>query len=141
MSLPDVPSPALSTTPDLSLLPTQASRDSAPAPRFAELGLPPRLVERLSRDGLTTTFPIQSATIPDALAGRDVLGRGQTGSGKTFAFGLPTLTRLAAGDRALALRPGGRLYRGWAVRADGAGNVGAGSVLQSGAGGRAKVCG
>jgi superfamily II DNA/RNA helicase len=103
---PDVPSPALSTTPDLSLLPTQASRDGASAPRFAELGLPPRLVERLSRDGLTTTFPIQSATIPDALAGRDVLGRGQTGSGKTLAFGLPLLSRLA-GRRSDARHPRG----------------------------------
>jgi len=72
---------------------------------FAALGLPAPLVERLARDGITTPFPIQTATIPDALAGRDVLGRGQTGSGKTFAFGLPTLTRLAAGDRALARRP------------------------------------
>jgi superfamily II DNA/RNA helicase len=72
---------------------------------FAPLGLPAALVERLVRDGITTPFPIQTATIPDALAGRDVLGRGQTGSGKTFAFGLPTLARLAAGDRALARRP------------------------------------
>ena len=72
---------------------------------FAALGLPAALVERLARDGITTPFPIQTATIPDALAGRDVLGRGQTGSGKTFAFGLPTLIRLAAGDRALSRRP------------------------------------
>ena len=72
---------------------------------FAAIGLPAPIVERLARDGITTPFPIQTATIPDALAGRDVLGRGQTGSGKTFAFGLPTLARLAAGDRALARRP------------------------------------
>jgi len=72
---------------------------------FAALGLPAPLVERLAREGITEPFPIQTATIPDALTGRDVLGRGQTGSGKTFAFGLPTLTRLAAGDRALARRP------------------------------------
>jgi superfamily II DNA/RNA helicase len=77
----------------------------APDNGFAGLGLPAPLVERLAREGITTPFPIQTATIPDALAGRDVLGRGQTGSGKTFAFGLPTLTRLAAGDRALARRP------------------------------------
>jgi superfamily II DNA/RNA helicase len=76
------------------------------APKFADLGLPSRLVERLSRDGLTTTFPIQSATIPDALAGRDVLGRGQTGSGKTLAFGLPLLARLGGG-RSEARRPRG----------------------------------
>ncbi|HEY0616773.1 MAG TPA: DEAD/DEAH box helicase [Kribbella sp.] len=64
---------------------------------FAELGLSPRLVQRMARDGITTPFPIQEATIPDALAGRDVLGRGQTGSGKTLGFGLPTLMRLAGG--------------------------------------------
>jgi superfamily II DNA/RNA helicase len=64
---------------------------------FAALGLSPRLVQRMARDGITTPFPIQEATIPDALAGRDVLGRGQTGSGKTLGFGLPTLMRLAGG--------------------------------------------
>ena len=80
---------------------TKASRASVTGPvevaednGFAALGLPERLVERLAREGITTPFPIQVATIPDALAGRDVLGRGQTGSGKTLAFGLPTLTRL-----------------------------------------------
>ncbi len=71
--------------------PVQVSEDNA----FAALGLPERLVERLAREGITEPFPIQAATIPDALAGRDVLGRGQTGSGKTLAFGLPILTRLA----------------------------------------------
>ncbi len=45
--------------------------------------------------GITSPFPIQSATIPDALAGRDVLGRGRTGSGKTLGFGLPMITTLA----------------------------------------------
>ncbi|MFF1816983.1 DEAD/DEAH box helicase [Kribbella sp. NPDC058245] len=65
--------------------------------KFAALGLAPRLVQRLARDGITAPFPIQEATIPDALAGRDVLGRGQTGSGKTLGFGLPTLMRLAGG--------------------------------------------
>jgi len=73
---------------------------------FAALELPHVLVERLARDGITTPFPIQDATIPDALAGRDVLGRGQTGSGKTLAFGLPTLTRLlASGTARQARRP------------------------------------
>jgi superfamily II DNA/RNA helicase len=67
---------------------------------FTALGLPERLVERLARDGITSPFPIQAATVPDALAGRDVLGRGQTGSGKTLAFGLPMLTRLAGGRSA-----------------------------------------
>jgi superfamily II DNA/RNA helicase len=65
--------------------------------QFAALGLEPRLVQRLARDGITAPFPIQAATIPDALAGKDVLGRGQTGSGKTLGFGLPTLMRLAGG--------------------------------------------
>ncbi|TDW19199.1 DEAD/DEAH box helicase [Kribbella kalugense] len=65
--------------------------------QFAALGIAPRLVQRLARDGITAPFPIQTATIPDALAGRDVLGRGQTGSGKTLGFGLPTLMRLSGG--------------------------------------------
>ena len=73
----------------------QPTRDNG----FAELGLPASLVERLTRGGITTPFPIQAATIPDALAGRDVLGRGRTGSGKTLAFGLPTLAQLAADGR------------------------------------------
>ncbi len=64
-----------------------------PAP-FDSLGLPTRMVRELSRAGLTEAFPIQAATIPDALGGRDVLGRARTGSGKTLAFGLPMLARL-----------------------------------------------
>jgi len=72
---------------------------------FAALSLDPRLVERLARDGITEPFPIQAATIPDALSGRDVLGRGQTGSGKTLAFGLPTITRLADGAKPASKRP------------------------------------
>ncbi len=73
--------------------PVKVAADNA----FLTLGLPELLVERLARAGVTEPFPIQAATIPDALAGRDVLGRGQTGSGKTFAFGLPMLARLAGG--------------------------------------------
>ncbi|MGO4343557.1 DEAD/DEAH box helicase [Pedococcus sp. 2YAF34] len=72
---------------------------------FAALGLSTRLVERLARDGITAPFPIQAATIPDALAGKDVLGRGQTGSGKTLAFGLPALSRLDNGQKAAPRRP------------------------------------
>lgn len=72
---------------------------------FAALGIPESLVGRLARDGIAAPFPIQVATIPDALAGRDVLGRGRTGSGKTLAFGLPTLTRLAAGGKARSGQP------------------------------------
>ncbi len=67
-----------------------------PAP-FAELGLPKRLVRSLADAGLTEAFPIQAATVPDALNGRDVLGRGQTGSGKTLAFGLSMLALLDGG--------------------------------------------
>ncbi|HWS37351.1 MAG TPA: DEAD/DEAH box helicase [Actinoplanes sp.] len=58
------------------------------------------MIRVLSREGITTPFEIQAATVPDALAGRDVLGRGQTGSGKTLAFGLPVLARVAKGGRA-----------------------------------------
>ena len=70
---------------------------------FKDLGLPLPIVRELQRQGITEPFPIQEAAIPDALAGRDVLGRGPTGSGKTFTFGLPMLTRLAESG---ATRPG-----------------------------------
>jgi superfamily II DNA/RNA helicase len=63
---------------------------------WAELGVPAPLVEVLTASGLTSPFPIQVATLPDSLAGRDVLGRGRTGSGKTIAFALPLVARLAA---------------------------------------------
>ncbi|MFZ2261623.1 MAG: DEAD/DEAH box helicase, partial [Luteococcus japonicus] len=65
---------------------------------FAALGVPTKLVAALDKQGITSPFPIQTATIPDAIAGRDVLGRGQTGSGKTLGFGLPMLTRIAAAE-------------------------------------------
>jgi superfamily II DNA/RNA helicase len=73
---------------------------------FADLGVPAPLVEALAADGITSPFPIQVATLPDSLAGRDVLGRGRTGSGKTLAFGLPLVARLATSDgRRQARRP------------------------------------
>ncbi|MFG1624101.1 DEAD/DEAH box helicase [Kribbella sp. NPDC049227] len=80
---------------------------------FADLGVPASLVAALAATGVTKPFPIQAATLPDALAGKDVLGRGRTGSGKTYAFVLPVLARLAAGrtkrrpnhPRALILAP------------------------------------
>ncbi|MFC8290453.1 DEAD/DEAH box helicase [Streptomyces sp. NPDC057242] len=75
-----------------------------PATGFAELGLPAEVLRVLGRLGVDEPFPIQAATVPDALAGRDVLGRGRTGSGKTLAFGLPLLAR-TAGRRAEARRP------------------------------------
>ncbi len=61
---------------------------------FADLGVPTNLVDRLRLRGITEAFPIQVASIPDALAGRDVVGKAVTGSGKTLAFGLPMLARL-----------------------------------------------
>jgi len=70
---------------------------------FASLGVPARLVDVLTGLGIDTPTPIQSATLPDALAGRDVLGRGRTGSGKTYAFLLPLVARLSGGRKA---RPG-----------------------------------
>ena len=73
---------------------TFSTADAAPR-GFAELGVPANLVAALDAEGISKPFPIQAATIPDALAGRDVLGRGRTGSGKTLAFGLPMISRLA----------------------------------------------
>jgi len=68
-----------------------------PAPvTFGELGVDARLVDALATQGIREPFAIQARALPDALAGRDVLGKAQTGSGKTLAFGLPLLTRLAA---------------------------------------------
>ncbi|MFE5941726.1 DEAD/DEAH box helicase [Streptomyces sp. NPDC056480] len=75
-----------------------------PAATFAELDLPAEVHAVLTGLGVDTPFPIQSATLPDALAGRDVLGRARTGSGKTLAFGLPLLARIA-GRRADARKP------------------------------------
>ena len=63
-------------------------------PTFADLGVPQALCDILATSGIAEPFPIQTATLPDSLAGRDVLGRGRTGSGKTLAFVLPLLTRL-----------------------------------------------
>ncbi|MCB0950846.1 MAG: DEAD/DEAH box helicase, partial [Mycobacterium sp.] len=73
---------------------------------FADLGVPAPLVRVLAERGITEPFPIQSATLPDALAGRDVLGRGKTGSGKTLAFSLPLVAKLA-GRRGRPSRPAG----------------------------------
>ncbi|MFI7393791.1 DEAD/DEAH box helicase [Streptomyces tendae] len=89
----------------------EAAPEAAPEPTFADLGLPEGVVRKLAQNGVTTPFPIQAATIPDALAGKDILGRGRTGSGKTLSFGLPTLATLAGGrtekhkPRAVILTP------------------------------------
>ncbi|MER8028648.1 DEAD/DEAH box helicase [Streptomyces bauhiniae] len=71
---------------------------------FADLDMPGELLAALGAQGVTVPFPIQAATLPNSLAGRDVLGRGRTGSGKTLAFGLALLAR-TAGRRAEARQP------------------------------------
>ncbi|MFI1224230.1 DEAD/DEAH box helicase [Streptomyces sp. NPDC020884] len=68
-----------------------------PTITFGDLGLPEGIVRKLAQNGVTAPFPIQAATIPDALAGKDILGRGRTGSGKTLSFGLPLLASLSGG--------------------------------------------
>ncbi len=75
---------------DATVLPTDTT--------FEALGVPAPLVEVLTGSGITAPFPIQVATLPDSLGGRDVLGRGRTGSGKTLAFSIPLVARLAASD-------------------------------------------
>ena len=80
--------PATSSTPTAS--------PTAPGRSFAELGIPTSLTAVLAARGITTPRPIQARALPDALAGRDVLGRAETGSGKTLAFGLPLLARTAS---------------------------------------------
>ncbi|MFI5701770.1 DEAD/DEAH box helicase [Streptomyces xanthochromogenes] len=90
---------------------SEADENTEPTVTFADLGLPEGVVRKLAQNGVTTPFPIQAATIPDALAGKDILGRGRTGSGKTLSFGLPTLATLAGGHtekkkpRAIILTP------------------------------------
>src|SRR5690242_5723192 len=71
---------------------------------FADLDMPEQLLAELGKQGVTVPFPIQGATLPNSLAGRDVLGRGRTGSGKTLAFGLALLAR-TAGRRAEPRQP------------------------------------
>ncbi|PAZ16598.1 RNA helicase [Streptomyces sp. SA15] len=96
---------------DHVVVPENEAAEDVPEVTFADLGLPEGVVRKLAQNGVTTPFPIQAATIPDALAGKDILGRGRTGSGKTLSFGLPTLARLAGGrtekhkPRAVILTP------------------------------------
>ena len=66
---------------------------------FADLGVPPALISVLAARGITQPFPIQIESLPDTLAGRDVLGRGKTGSGKTLAFSIPLVSRLSDNKR------------------------------------------
>ena len=88
--LPNTPAPA----------PAESAVAKAPASTdFVELGVPQNLVDVLAKQGIESAFPIQSATLPDSLSGRDVLGRGRTGSGKTIAFALPLVSRLVTERR------------------------------------------
>ncbi|MBG0740168.1 DEAD/DEAH box helicase [Paeniglutamicibacter antarcticus] len=73
---------------------------------FSSLGVPKVLAASLAAKGIEEPFPIQVKTLPDTLAGRDVLGRGRTGSGKTIAFALPLVARLAEAEAAYRRRPG-----------------------------------
>jgi len=92
---------------------TLLSDPAHPSPTFGDLGVPSVLVSALASRGIHDPFPIQAATLPDALAGRDVLGRGRTGSGKTIAFAVPAVMRVmqseakrrAGRPRALVLVP------------------------------------
>ncbi|MEV0372095.1 DEAD/DEAH box helicase [Streptomyces sp. NPDC050636] len=85
-------------------LPVSTTPALPAAETFAELDMPAPLLATLTRLGVTEPFPIQAATLPNSLAGRDVLGRGRTGSGKTLAFGLALLAR-TAGQRAEPRQP------------------------------------
>lgn len=98
-------------SPETSESPLNNHAGSAVLPTFSTLNLPASLVSTLARQDIVNPSPVQCAVIPDALAGRNVLGRARTGSGKTLAFGLPVLVRLAGrtsrpkAPRALILLP------------------------------------
>lgn len=76
------------------------SAQTSAQPTFADLGLPAEIAAALAAGGVHNPFPIQAATLPDSLTGRDVLGRGRTGSGKTYAFLLPMVARLSTSGTA-----------------------------------------
>src|SRR5688572_8691940 len=97
------PAPARAARPHHRRGPSEASTASEGG-EFAALGVPPELCRVLAGQSIHTPFPIQVASLPDSLAGRDVLGRGRTGSGKTVAFAVPVVTRLA-GRRSQPGRP------------------------------------
>jgi superfamily II DNA/RNA helicase len=101
----------LSVLPIESFDAARSGHNSEPRPRirgatFTSLGVPGEIAAALARSGITAPFPIQALTLPDALAGRDVLGRGRTGSGKTLAFSIPLVAALADGHT-MACRPRG----------------------------------
>ncbi|WP_448626951.1 DEAD/DEAH box helicase [Geodermatophilus sp. URMC 64] len=89
---------------------TQDTVEAPTGPTFGQLGLPQQLVTALERRGIRHPFAIQASALPDALAGRDVLGKAATGSGKTLAFGLPLLARIGQD-----VRHGRRAPRGLAL--------------------------
>ncbi|WP_406105550.1 DEAD/DEAH box helicase [Streptomyces sp. NBC_01003] len=107
----DVTAVAVGEAADSASAEADTDTPAEPTLTFGDLGLPEGIVRKLAQNGVTAPFPIQAATIPDALAGKDILGRGRTGSGKTLSFGLPTLARLAGGHtekkkpRAVILTP------------------------------------
>src|SRR6059058_4987270 len=86
----------------MSADPSPSAPAAGPAPtlKFTDLGLPEPLLRALADVGYESPSPIQAATIPPLLQGRDVLGQAQTGTGKTAAFALPVLARLDAAQRA-----------------------------------------
>ena len=90
-------------------MPRDARGEENTVPTFIDLGVPEDLVATLARRGITEPFPVQAATIPDALAGADVCGKAPTGSGKTLAFGVPLVVRVPQAKprrpRALVLAP------------------------------------
>ncbi len=88
----------------VAVVPRPTVSTATPAATFAELGVPSALVAALAAQGCHVPLPIQAATLPTALAGRDVLGRARTGSGKTIGFAVPTVVAVAASGR--ARRPG-----------------------------------
>ncbi|MFJ5219624.1 DEAD/DEAH box helicase [Streptomyces sp. NPDC088354] len=89
-------SPAPSAAPPREFrLPESTTPALPPVEDFAALDMPAGLLKTLTAQGVTDPFPIQAATLPNSLAGRDLLGRGRTGSGKTLAFGLALLARTA----------------------------------------------
>jgi superfamily II DNA/RNA helicase len=98
------------TSPSATDVPARTSEHAEPgAPTFGDLGVSSELVAALAESGIEQPFKIQSMTIADALAGRDVLGKAKTGSGKTLAFGLPLLDRITRAEphapRGLVLVP------------------------------------
>ncbi len=98
---PTVDRPAQVSTGSLFAATKTVTADPAPLPdiSFAELGVPEKLIKPLAALGALSPFPIQAATLPVSLTGRDVLGRGRTGSGKTIAFAVPLVARLTGGRR------------------------------------------